>query len=133
VDLKLSNELKQELNEYQSIIRYLLNELPPDESRLLEERYFVDARLFARIHAIEEELIEDYINGDLSEAQRVNFEQHCLCTAERRDRVKFARTLMKAVAQQPASAVQPTGMWSKLVARWPTLPVVMRQPIWLRL
>lgn len=46
----------------------------------------------------EEELIDDYLAGTLSAHERSRFEQHFLCTEERRGQLRFAQTLGRYVS-----------------------------------
>ena len=78
------------------IERYLLGELSPDEQAGLEALYFGDAELLDRIDAAEDDLIDDYVRGGLSPAQRLRFESHFL-NEKRRERVRMAEALRKAL------------------------------------
>jgi hypothetical protein len=59
---------------------YLLGLLPDDEAARLEEEYFADAPAFEAMLAAEDELVDDYVAGALSETDRRAFEQR---TSER--------------------------------------------------
>ncbi len=82
----------------QLLKRYLLGELPIEEQRWLEEVFFSDAEAFARLSDIEDDLIDDYVCGDLSRQQRERFEKHFLISPERRERVALAKALVAAVS-----------------------------------
>ncbi|MGA2739285.1 MAG: hypothetical protein ABSG65_17830 [Bryobacteraceae bacterium] len=75
------------------IVRYLLDELPPDEKRLFEQRYFLDDRLFESVCSIEEQLIRDYLRGEIPMDQRRRFEARYLESPPLREKVESARLL----------------------------------------
>src|ERR1039458_4004576 len=90
------------------IVRYFLDELPADERRQLEQRYFIDDRLFESVCSIEEQLIRDYLRGELPADQRRRFEARYLQSPQLRERVESARLLMQAASAPPqASTVVP--------------------------
>lgn len=75
------------------IVRYLLDELPPDERRLFEQRYFLDDRLFESVCSIEEQLIRDYLRGNLPTDRKRRFEARYLESPPLREKVESARLL----------------------------------------
>ena len=86
----------------QDIRRYLLGELSEQEQVEIEDRAFVDQMVLQEILAVEQDLIDDYVSGDISEAKRHDFEKHFLASAERRKKVAFARALATVVNKRPA-------------------------------
>lgn len=86
----------------QTIISYLLNELSKDDQERFEDGYLEDEDLFEQVRALEEELIEDYVKGELSTRERQLFEGHYLASAERRARVAAARRLVQVCSSQSA-------------------------------
>jgi len=94
--------LEEELRK--SIIRYLLGGLSAAESDALAERYLDDDELFEEIKLVEEELIDSYLRGELTKAQRRAFETSYLGTPARRERVRSAIAFRQAIhAFQPLS------------------------------
>lgn len=85
------------------IMRYLLGELSEEERSRLEEEYFADPAFFQEVRARRNDLIDAYLRGELSPDERESFETFFMATPRRRERVEFARTLMKTVDQAPAS------------------------------
>src|ERR1022692_2651929 len=83
------------------IVRYFLDELSADERRQLEQRYFLDDRLFESVRSIEEQLIRDYLRGELPAAQRRRFEAHYLQSPQLSERVESARLLMQSASAAP--------------------------------
>lgn len=112
----------------QIIIRYLLNDMPSEEEAFFEEDYLADGDLFDDIRALEEELIDEYVRGSLSDYERQRFERHYLATATRRARVETARQLAHLCKQQsPAQA--PAGIWNGLSSLRSYLRLLTKQPL----
>ncbi|MBI3950501.1 MAG: hypothetical protein HY314_08615 [Acidobacteria bacterium] len=86
------------------IVRYLLGELLEAEQIRLEERFFTDEEYFERLQAVEDDLIDDYVRGELSRRERERFEIYFLASPGRRERVEFARALMKTLSEAPVMA-----------------------------
>jgi hypothetical protein len=85
----------------QKIIRYLLNELSDEDQARFEEAYLADGSLFEQVRAMEEELIEDYVKGNLSSSERRLFERHYLASEQRRARIETARQLVYVCSLEP--------------------------------
>lgn len=98
--------LKVEAKEQDAIRRYLLGQLPQEESARLEERLLSDSDVFEELLITEDELIDQYLAGDLSPAARPGFETHFLATPERQQKVRFARRLKKYVGEATATKSQ---------------------------
>jgi hypothetical protein len=96
--------VKQTFGSDQTIIKYLLNELSEEDQARFEEAYFGDESLFEQVRALEEELIEDYVKGDLPSHERRLFERHYLASDERRARIEAARELVQVFS--PKSSAQ---------------------------
>lgn len=80
-------------NQEQTIERYLLGELPETERVLLEQQYFNDQQLFEQVVQVENELVDKYARGLLSQMTRERFEKHYLAHPQRRERARFAEAL----------------------------------------
>lgn len=108
------------------IIQYLLNDLKDADEAHFEEAYLRDGSLFDQILAIEEELIEDYVRGELTEYERQRFELHYLANQARRARVEAARQLVRLCsAPAPKSlAGRKFSLRSQLQSLWgrPLIP-----------
>lgn len=66
------------------LIRYLLGAASAEEQAEVEEQYFRDAAFHALLLSVEQELICDYVRGQLAPPLRARFESHYLATAPRR-------------------------------------------------
>jgi len=96
-------------------MRYLLGKLSDAESARLEERSFVDDRVFDLIESAEDELIDAYVGGSLSSEDRERFENKLLKSERVAERVEFAKLFSKStpaqlVGYEPAK----TRWWDRL-------------------
>jgi hypothetical protein len=80
------------------ITRYLLRDLSDGEQVRLEEEYFGDEDFFEQMLVAEDELIDDYVRGELSSRERELFEQHFMLSEKARQRLEFARLLRQSTA-----------------------------------
>ncbi|MGH9938029.1 MAG: hypothetical protein ACREAM_17420, partial [Blastocatellia bacterium] len=60
-----------------TMVEYLLGELPEDKQARLAALLFTDPH-YQRLQIVEEELIEDYVRGELSGGERDRFENFFL-------------------------------------------------------
>lgn len=81
------------------MIQYLLGSLPEEETERLDELSFIDDEFAARLEAVENDLVDTYVRGELSGRELAQFNSHYLASPIRRERVKFAQTL-QAFAKQ---------------------------------
>lgn len=84
-----------DLNNEKLIARYLLGELSEEQQVEIEDRAFADREYLASITAVENDLIDEYVRHELSDADRRKFESRFLASAERRKRVEFAKALAR--------------------------------------
>lgn len=79
----------------QSLLRrYLLGTATSESREDLEARLFSDDRIFSeRLSIAEDELVSDYVQSTLTDAERQDFEKHFLCTDDRRANLEFAKAL----------------------------------------
>ena len=80
-----------EFQDDKTIMRYLLGELPEAEQAQLEEHAFSDAGYLEQVTAVEKDLIDEYVRGELSGGEKEAFEPRFFASAERRRQVEFAR------------------------------------------
>jgi hypothetical protein len=86
-------EMKEEAYSEDQIVRYLLGDLPEQAQVEIEDRAFQDKQYLQSIVAVEDDLIDEYARGELSDSERRRFEQRFLSSQERRRKVEFARAL----------------------------------------
>lgn len=83
----------------QIILRqYLLGELSAESRQPVEERLLTDSDFLEELAITEEELIDQYLSGDLAAPETESFETHFLATPVHRRKLTFARAFKKYVA-----------------------------------
>jgi hypothetical protein len=101
----------------------LLAELPDRERDQTEEDFFRDDQFFERLRAVEDELVDDYVTGALSDDARHRFQTHFLTTPERHRKVALAMAIQRAQIVDPDVGRAPSGRadhwWSKALTLWP--------------
>ena len=85
------------------LTKYLLGELNPQEQAQVEDRAFAETDYLAALQAVEVDLIDAYVNDELSPAERLGFERQFLTSPERRKKVAFARDLARVAAEAKAA------------------------------
>src|SRR5262249_35036349 len=78
---------------------YLLGELSSDEEEKVEERLLVDDSYVEQMIAVEDELIDDYLKGNLSQSQREKYRTLFPATREGRQKIEAARVLKNQIAK----------------------------------
>lgn len=112
--------MREEDRQEQSIISYLLGQATEAEQSRIEGRYFQDPEFHERILATEEELIRQYLHGELSREQNRLFEGRVLSSARFRRKYEFTQSLIakadEAAVFVPRKVVDstPAGWWSWL-------------------
>lgn len=109
----------------QNIRQYLLGELTEQEQLEIEDRAFADRGVLEEILAVEQDLIDDFVSGDIPEDKRPGFETHFLASTERRKKVAFAKALAKVVNESfvPATDVAVAPSWRTRLAGFFTSPM----------
>ena len=79
---------------------YLLGLDQNGEQEKIEERLLTDDQFFEEFLATEEDLIQDYVDGDLTETEKKQFENHFLISPERQEKLKFAQSLRRNLDSQ---------------------------------
>src|SRR5262249_47211979 len=85
------------------IKRYLLGELSGVEQAALEDEYFGDESKYDLLCKAEDELLDRYARGSLSEADHERFKQSYLTNPRRRRHVMFAKALAQMVDENLAA------------------------------
>lgn len=76
-----------------TLIRYLLGATSEDETERLDELSVTDDELTSRLDAVEDDLVDAYVNGELHGEQLDRFRSHYLASPANRAKVEFAETL----------------------------------------
>jgi hypothetical protein len=90
------------------LTRYLLGAVSETEREKIEAEYLVDEEVFEQILIAEDELVDAYARGELSDQERKQFETNFLTSSRGRDRVHFSQALAGAVSDsRPVTPVVP--------------------------
>jgi hypothetical protein len=115
----MKTDVNNQAGQTQMMRRYLLGALPESEQVALEQQFFADGEMLDHVWAVENELVDGYVRGQLSPAERQQFEQHYLASPGHRERVAFARTLLP-MTNEPAlrarSGEATESLWAKMLA-----------------
>jgi hypothetical protein len=94
--------------------RYLLGDSPLEERLYFENRYLADAEMFEELAAAENDLIDSYVRGDLTEDERQKFEALLLRSPQRREKVEFARALGQVSDLARQAVPQRLSTWTRI-------------------
>ncbi|MEK6286537.1 MAG: hypothetical protein AABO57_12415 [Acidobacteriota bacterium] len=118
--------MKQADDNDELLVQYLLGELGEEGQEAVEKRYISDPEFYEQLLVVEDDLIDAYTRGELRQSRRKNFENHFLCSPDRRARVGFAdawtaylgrQSEAGAVAQRPS---RPRSLLESLrIGHWP--------------
>jgi CHAT domain-containing protein len=85
--------------------KYLLGDMKEVEA--IEKRILTDKVYLQELEMVEEEIIQDFADEELSAHERTLFEKNFLITKERRNKLNFARNLRKYIDENPKLVVKP--------------------------
>jgi hypothetical protein len=74
-----------------------LGKLPEEQYDAIEEKLFSDESFLATIEQVEDEIIDEYLEDSLSAADKQAVEDHFLQSADRMDKLQFARLLRSRI------------------------------------
>ena len=89
--------------------RYLLGLLPDQDAERLDEMSISDDDVAGRLRVVENDLVDAYVRGTLSGEKLERFESFYLSSERRRQKVRFARTFLRAVDRKADPADTDTG------------------------
>jgi hypothetical protein len=120
-----------ETKDEKQAVGYFLGRLTEDEQSALEERFFTDAAYSDFLQSVEDDLVDDYVRGALSSAERERFEKHFLNTTRRRGKVEAAKAFLalessiKTTVPLATAKVEKETWWSNLFAT-----LFAPRPVW---
>lgn len=91
----------------QYLVKYILGLLPESETERLDEASIADDEIAERLRIVEDDLVDGYVRGNLDSETLERFETYYLSSPARREHVRFAASLVRAVdraARPPARA-----------------------------
>ncbi len=77
---------------------YLLGELSEEETERLDELSIADDEIALRLDAIEAELVDAHVRGELTAEESARVSAFYAATARRREKIEFARALARTTA-----------------------------------
>jgi anti-sigma factor RsiW len=99
---------------------YLLGALPEAETETCDELSFTDDAFVARLQAVENDLIDAYLQNELSSNEREQFQSYFLASPRRQEKVKFAQSLQSFAQRQVlAPTIAPTAALAEPVRQIP--------------
>ncbi|HKQ92250.1 MAG TPA: hypothetical protein VJZ77_16440 [Blastocatellia bacterium] len=93
----------QEIEDERLIRQYLLDELSEEGQAKVQDRLLCDRQFFDRLVVEENELMDDYLRGALTRQREEKFESYFLASPERRQKLRFAKTLKKRISEEALS------------------------------
>ena len=102
--------MSRQIENDQTITRYLLGSLPGAETERLDELSVTDDEFAAALRSAEMDLIDAYVQGELSGAALDQFESYFLASPRRREKVDFARAFHSPAGREAvarAAEVEP--------------------------
>ena len=117
------------------VLQYLLGALPAAETERLDELSIADNEFAESLRIAEHELLDAYVQGELSGVDLQRFNSSYLGQAKQRERIAFAQALQewahKETARESAGRSRHVGWWSWLFSppqvalRWAVLAVAL--------
>lgn len=86
-------------------MRYLLGQCSEEDQLRIEGQYLKDDDYLQSVLLAEDEMIDAYVQGRLTDAEREQFETYYLVTDERREKVVFAKSLLLQIQNEAQAAV----------------------------
>lgn len=102
-------------NEQATVRRYLLGQLSGEAREQFEQLLLTQDEVFAQLLAVEDELVDEYLSGSLESDEVEMFAKHFLNTAERQQKLRFAKAFKKYAAAHATEEMksQPAGTSSR--------------------
>jgi len=114
--------MRADFSDEKLVREYLLGFLAAEEQDRIERRFLADSGFENLVAVIEDEMIEEYMEGALPRGERRAIEEHFLLPPERQRKLQFARALRSRLQSQaePAMEAERNG-WRRLPFRWPPM------------
>ena len=101
----------------EQLVEYLLGSSPDQDAAIFDEASIADDEFAGRLRAVEHDLLDAYVSGELAGDRRKQFEAIYLASSSGRARVRFAEDLARrAVAGAAAPAARRTVTWGWALA-----------------
>lgn len=97
----------------QLMTQYLLDSLPADKAEYFDELSFTDDEFAAQLNAVEKDLIDAFIHGELAGENLERFNSYYLASPLRREKVEFAKAFQVYAKREMKSEEIPKTEQSK--------------------
>src|SRR5580698_5966117 len=78
----------------EGVVRYLLGSASEEETARFDELSITDDEFAERLHAVENDLVDSYVNGELTGETLERFKAFYLSSEYRLEKVKFAESFL---------------------------------------
>jgi len=104
--------------------KFFFGKMAEEERVEFEKAFAADYELLEEMRAFEDDLIEEYVRGWMTAAEKSEFETHFLNTEKRRQKVEFSRRLIEEIHQENIlSSTEKESFWSKF-GSWFSIPKI---------
>jgi len=111
-----------------TVRQYLLGKLSAEDREEFERRYFSDEELFDKLQAGEDDLIDDYLSGNLSQADAGMFHQNFLIGSKRQRQLRIGKAWRNYAAahagEKPPKPGNPSNWWQLFLQYAPRIGAV---------
>ena len=94
--------------------QYLLGRLKDDAREEIEKHLLANDEIYQELLIVEDEIVDEYLEGKLEERDRLAFETHFLATPDRQEKFRFGRAFKRHVAARSDIAAAETSPRTKL-------------------
>jgi len=106
-------------------MQYLLGQAGPEESSSFEERLITEKDFYDELTIAEDELIDQYLDDDLTSLEREQFESHFLSSPERRQKVRFGSALLQTADRNDSPRVPVYLLRSRAIVPYAVLVLLL--------
>jgi len=107
-----------ENNEHNTIRRFLLEQLSDSERQDFELRLLSQEELWEEVEFGEDELIDDYLSGELSSTDRGRFDEVFVSTPERERKLNAGQAMRRYFKTHSPPPAPPKPDWFKFLKKW---------------
>jgi hypothetical protein len=95
--------MSKQLYDDQNLKQYLLGALSETEAERLDELSLTDDEVAEALQVVEQDLVDAYVQDELSETARAQFNSYYLASPRRRQKVAFAQAFQAQAVKSPAT------------------------------
>lgn len=98
--------MSEEVNNIVELRKYILGALNEAQAEEIEELLVSDEECLLNLEITEDEIIQDFVDGRLSEEEEKAFHENFIITDERRKQINFARALRKLADKESKTQIE---------------------------